>query len=62
MQLSIVTILYKSSAYIIEFYAHISKEAKKITDDYEIIFVDGSRVDVNIECVHENKCNVSWSV
>ncbi len=40
MKLSIVTTLYKSSAYIDEFYSRISKEKKKITQDYEIIFVD----------------------
>ncbi len=40
MKLSIVTTLYKSSAYIDEFYSRISKEAQKITQDYEIIFVD----------------------
>lgn len=43
MELSIVTTLYFSSPYIIEFYQRISKEAKKLTENYEIIFVnDGS--------------------
>lgn len=43
MELSIVTTLYFSSPYIVEFYERISQEAKKITEDYEIIFVnDGS--------------------
>ena len=40
MKLSIVTTMYYSSYYIDEFYDRITKEAKKITDDYEIIFVD----------------------
>ena len=40
MKLSIVTTLYKSSLYVEEFYERITKEAKKITDNYEIIFVD----------------------
>jgi putative glycosyltransferase len=40
MKLSIVTTLYHSSEYIEEFYLRISIEAKKITEDYEIIFVD----------------------
>jgi hypothetical protein len=40
MRLSIVTTMYHSSYYIDEFYDRITKEAKKITDDYEIIFVD----------------------
>lgn len=43
MKLSIVTTLYKSKDYIQEFYERISAQAKQITDDYEIIFVnDGS--------------------
>ncbi len=43
MKLSIVTTLYKSAPYIDEFYDRMSRCAKKITDDYEIIFVnDGS--------------------
>ena len=43
MKLSIVTTIYKSSSYIEEFYNRITKEVSKITNDYEIIFVnDGS--------------------
>ncbi len=49
MQLSIVTTLYKSSLYIDEFYERISKEAKKITDDYEIIFVDDGSPDDSLQ-------------
>jgi putative glycosyltransferase len=45
MKLSIVTTLYKSSIYIEEFYCRITKEAKKITEDYEIIFVDDGSPD-----------------
>ena len=45
MKLSIVTTLYKSSPYIDEFYSRISKEAQKITDDFEIIFVDDGSPD-----------------
>ncbi len=45
MKLSIVTTLYKSSPYIEEFYKRISKEAEKITADYEIIFVDDGSPD-----------------
>ena len=52
MKLSIVTTLYKSSPYINEFYERITKEAKKITDDYEIIFVDdGSPDDSLKKCI-----------
>jgi putative glycosyltransferase len=45
MTLSIVTTLYKSSPYIDEFYTRISKEAQKITQNYEIIFVDDGSPD-----------------
>lgn len=49
MKLSIVSTLYKSSQYIDEFYTRISKEAMKITDDYEIIFVDDGSPDDSLE-------------
>ncbi|MCK9482636.1 MAG: glycosyltransferase family 2 protein [Bacteroidia bacterium] len=49
MQLSIVTTLYKSAAYIDEFYQRITAEAKKITQDYEIIFVDDGSPDNSLE-------------
>lgn len=43
MKLSIVTTLYNSAPYIREFHERISRSAGKITDDFEIIFVnDGS--------------------
>ncbi|WP_200888950.1 glycosyltransferase family 2 protein [Aphanizomenon flos-aquae] len=43
MYLSIVTTLYYSAPYIPEFYQRVSTEAQKLTDDYEIVFVnDGS--------------------
>src|SRR5208282_2965965 len=45
MKLSIVTTLYKSAPYVEEFYRRISSEAKKITDDYEIIMVDDGSPD-----------------
>lgn len=45
MKLSVVTTLYKSSPYVNEFYERISAEARKITDDYEIIFVDDGSPD-----------------
>ena len=49
MKLSIVTTLYKSSEYVEEFYKRITKEAKKITDDYEIIFVDDGSPDDSLQ-------------
>jgi putative glycosyltransferase len=45
LKLSIVTTLYKSSPYVNEFYERISAEVRKITDDYEIIFVDDGSPD-----------------
>ena len=51
MKLSIVTTLYKSSPYIIEFYTRITKEAKKITREYEIIFVDDGSPDDSLDKV-----------
>lgn len=45
MKLSIVTTLYKSSPYVDEFYSLITAEAEKITDDYEVIFVDDGSPD-----------------
>ena len=43
MDLSIVTTLYYSAPYLEEFYARICAAAKRITSDYEIVFVnDGS--------------------
>lgn len=49
MKLSIVTTLYKSSPYVKEFYKRITKEAKKITDDYELIFVDDGSPDDSLQ-------------
>ncbi|WP_345993668.1 glycosyltransferase family 2 protein [Sulfurimonas sp. HSL-1716] len=49
MQLSIVTTLYKSSFYINEFYERITQEARKITNDYEIIFVDDGSPDDSLQ-------------
>ena len=49
MQLSIVTTMYKSSQYIDEFYTRISQEAIKITEDYEIIFVDDGSPDDSLK-------------
>jgi putative glycosyltransferase len=43
MKISAVTTLFHSESFIKEFYERISIEIRKITDDYEIIFVnDGS--------------------
>jgi len=49
MLLSIVTTLYRSSAYIREFYQRISREAPKVTQDYEIVFVNDGSPDDSLE-------------
>lgn len=49
MKLSIVTTLYKSSPYIDGFYTRISTEAQKITQNYEIIFVDDGSPDDSLQ-------------
>lgn len=49
MKLSIVTTLYKSAVYIEEFHGRVSEEARKITDDYEIIMVDDGSPDNSLE-------------
>ena len=67
MKLSIVTTLYNSEHFINEFYERITKEAKKFTDDYELIFVsDGSpdnalhkAVELHEKDIHVNVVNLS---
>jgi putative glycosyltransferase len=49
MELSIVTTMYYSSPYLNEFYERITKEAEKITNDYEIIFVDDGSPDDSLD-------------
>jgi len=48
MKLSIVTTIYKSSDCIEEFYSKITKEANKISKNYEIIFVDDGSPDESL--------------
>jgi len=49
MKLSIVTTMYYSTPYIHEFYERITTSAQKITDDYEIIFVNDGSPDDSLE-------------
>jgi len=49
MDLSIVTCLFYSAPYIEEFYNRISATARKITDNYEIIFVNDGSPDNSLE-------------
>jgi putative glycosyltransferase len=49
MDLSIVTTMYGSAPYLEEFYSRTAAAAKKITDDYEIIFVNDGSPDGSLE-------------
>jgi putative glycosyltransferase len=49
MDLSIVTTLYCSSAYLKEFYDRITVEARRVTDDYELILVNDGSPDESLE-------------
>lgn len=51
MKLSVVATLYRSAAYIEEFYERITQSARKITDDYEIILVNDGSPDNSLEKV-----------
>lgn len=51
MKLSAVTTLYHSYAFIQEFYDRLTKEIKKITRDYEIIFVNDGSPDNSTEAI-----------
>lgn len=53
MKLSVVTTLYSSSRYINEFYIRITSEAKKVTDSYEIIFVNDGSPDNSLDLVRK---------
>ncbi|MBE7386053.1 MAG: glycosyltransferase family 2 protein [Leptolyngbya sp. SIO1E4] len=49
MELSIVTTMYHSTPYLQEFYDRIKAEAEKLTDNYEIIFVNDGSPDDSLE-------------
>lgn len=49
MKLSIVTTMYYSAAYVKEFYRRVSAEAARITDQYEIVFVNDGSPDDSLE-------------
>ena len=53
MKLSVVTTLYASSPYIQEFYDRITDSAQKITEDYELIFVNDGSPDDSLDKVLE---------
>src|SRR3990167_173603 len=61
MYLSVVTTLYNSANYILEFYERISKTASALTQNYEIIFVSDGTPDESlaIACeLHKNDSKV----
>ena len=63
MYLSVVTTMYYSAPYIQEFYTRISKSAKEITDDYEIIIVNDGSPDESLDiavkiCYSDSKVKV----
>ncbi|HSB71887.1 MAG TPA: glycosyltransferase family 2 protein [Candidatus Methylomirabilis sp.] len=49
MKLSIVTTMYRSAPYLLEFYGRVGAAAKTITDDYEIVFVNDGSPDDSLE-------------
>jgi putative glycosyltransferase len=49
MKLSVVTTLYKSAAYVEEFYRRATEAAGRITDDYEIVMVDDGSPDNSLD-------------
>ncbi len=49
MEFSIVTTLFHSESYINEFYERMTAAVKKLTDDYEIIFVNDGSPDRSLE-------------
>jgi putative glycosyltransferase len=53
MELSIVTTMYQSEAYLKEFYSRSRAEARRITDDYEIIFVNDGSPDKSLDVALE---------
>jgi putative glycosyltransferase len=59
MKLSVITTLYCSEPYIEEFYRRISAAVKKITTDYELIYVNDGSPDQVLKLVQEQQKNDS---
>ncbi|MEK7866795.1 MAG: glycosyltransferase family 2 protein [Planctomycetota bacterium] len=51
MELSIVTTLYRSEAYVDPFYARATRAAAQVTTDYEIVFVNDGSPDASLDRV-----------
>ncbi|CAE6888118.1 Putative glycosyltransferases [Paraburkholderia domus] len=63
MKLSVVTTLYRSSRYIEEFYERIAADAKRLTNDFEIIFVNDGSPDDSLDvarrlCARDSRVKV----
>ena len=61
MKLSVVTTMYYSAPYLDEFYQRIFSTIKKITDDYEIVFVNDGSPDESLDkalMIREKDSNV----
>lgn len=63
MEISIVTTMYYSSPYLKEFYRRIKVEVEKLSDNYEIIFVNDGSPDDSLEVAvsiyeHDSKVRV----
>ena len=59
MKLSIITTLYYSEPYLDEFYRRITATAKKITSDYELIYVNDGSPDQVLKIAQEQQKNDS---
>lgn len=53
MQLSVVTTMYQSAPYVGEFYRRTRTEAEKITQDFEMIFVNDGSADRSLDAALE---------
>ena len=53
MELSVVTTMYQSEAYLSEFYERITVEARKLANNYELIFVNDGSPDRSLEIALE---------
>jgi putative glycosyltransferase len=51
MRLSIVTTLFRSERHLPEFHQRISREATKLTSDYEVVFVNDGSPDASLDVV-----------
>jgi len=62
MKLSIVTTMYNSAPFLEEFYERVSRAAGKITEDFEIIFVNDGSPDNSLDiavALHEKDSRVT---